>query len=78
MEQPNTPVRNLDQEVENKKTAEFEKELLALQAKYNKVIVPIIHHTMFGDMLDIAYMDRKAYEAQLKAGLVASGAKKAE
>lgn len=69
------PAKNLDQELEEKKTREFEKELVDLQAKHGRIIVPIIHHTMFGDMLDIAYMTKETYEERLKTGMLASGAK---
>lgn len=68
-------IPNLEIEIERKKMQAFELDLTELQAKHGFIIVPIQHTTQFGTMLDIAYMRKEDFERQMKAGLMASGAK---
>lgn len=58
------PVRDLEQELLQKKTEDFEKELAALSSRYNLVLVPVQKVTMLGTSLDIVFMPKDEYERQ--------------
>lgn len=65
---------SIDESIQQKKLADFERELVELQAKYGYMIIPVQHLTKFGTMLDLAYMPKEQFDKQMKAGLMASGA----
>lgn len=64
---------SIEQQIFNKKLAEFETELTKLQELHGIVIVPIIQSNVFGIMPGLIYMDKKQYEAQIKAGAKVAG-----
>ncbi len=69
---PNTPpVRNLDQELADKKTREFEDKLIALQEEYDRWIVPKLNTSPFAILPDLMYMTGEALN-KMKAGAMQS------
>lgn len=68
-----TQAPNIDNELLKRKVKEFESKLVALQAEYGLIIVPVVNFTMFGAYPDMLYMTKEEYERRMKAGKEAAG-----